>query len=59
MSEESRARLSCFPSSLKSKKKKITQGAPGLEICCMSWMIAELDKGMNYHGENDLGSDIP
>jgi len=42
MREESKARASCFPVSLKSKKKKAMYAGPVLEICLISSMIAEL-----------------
>jgi len=46
MKEDSRARASCFPMSLKSKKKNAmcVDLGPALRIALMSWMIAELRK---------------
>jgi hypothetical protein len=44
MKEDSRARTSCFPMSLKSKKKKAmcADSDPASQIVLISWMIAEL-----------------
>ena len=40
--EEMKARVSCFPESLKSKKKYAMRADPLLEAQSISWMIAEL-----------------
>jgi hypothetical protein len=42
MTEERKARASCFPVSLKSKKKYARCADPLSEICSIFWMIAEL-----------------
>jgi len=57
--EDSKARGSCFSSSLKSKKKNAMLDDPALKISCMSWMIAELIENMSCEEYNQLGSDIP
>jgi len=46
MKEDSRARTSCFPMSLKSKKKNAmcADSEPALQIVLISWMIAELQE---------------
>jgi len=46
MKEDNRARASCFPMSLKSKKKNAmcADSGPALRITLISWMIAELRK---------------
>jgi hypothetical protein len=51
-SEESKARESCFDSSLKSKKKKTSRDAVELVSSIVSWMIEELDKNMSCPGWN-------
>ena len=45
--EDSKARESCFASSLKSKKKYAKLDGPALERSCRSWMIAELIENMS------------
>ena len=45
MIEDSRARASCFPASLKSKKKNARCPVPVLQMPLTSWIIVELADG--------------
>jgi hypothetical protein len=61
MREDSRARASYLPMSLKSKRKKATCPVVVLQTLLISWIIAELvhgEQSTSYLGQKELIDDV-